>query len=1031
MRLHSLELTAFGPFPGTVSIDFDLLAGDGLFLINGPTGSGKTTILDAITFALYGRVPGARNDAAQLRSQFASPGVRTVVTLVFTAGDRRWKIERNPAYDRPSRRGSTTVQERPKALLSQWDGTDWAGRGRTMNEVQAYINRAVGLNAEQFTKIVLLPQGDFAAFLRADPKDREPVLRKLFDTEHFTEVERLLSERARQARSEIQQTSEQRSFLMAQVQQIHGEPVPGRESEHPSTSDVDVVLGAGEAICRERAEVAAQREALARGEQQQAESVARVAADRQTARRQLKELRQLEADYGEQAEQRSRTAREHELVSHASRLEPLHRELVRARSRSAAKSAQQIEAERRLDSVLCRLPGEVRELDMPDLAEAGRELCGAAKTIAKGFQRQTAVSARISELAAEQLELTRTRDELRAADARTRTRISELRGALDGEASLVTRIHHQRQRLEVVQRELSASQELARLETESARAEELVRLRQEDQGAARIAFETRRNQRIAGIAAELAASLSPESPCPVCGSTSHPAAAEPSADSVTREDEEQAHAVWEARQAATAAAQENLTRVREQLRVALEASGGQSVEDAAERHREAVEELRTLNDRHATLTGMRAELAASEDQAGKHETRMLELNDALRRAQETRAGFEGQLEQLRTVREAHAEDSIARLGQQAPRTAADAVALERLGTEVTSLAVAAAEAAAAAQSAADELAERAGQFRSRLAESPFVSEDAYVQARSLDAAAIAAQLKRHEEMASRIAFLRESAWFDRASDDHAADDEITRQAEEADLRLTQSCARTDSAVQDRAVARERLENVRRLRREFLDGAQHTEERLDDLRADVTLAGVVQATSPDNLRRMPLSSYALVALFADVAANASERLEKMSRGRYSLIHDDALRRREKRAGLGLQVVDRFTQEKRDTRTLSGGESFMAALALALGLADTVRAAAGGIQLDSLFIDEGFGSLDPDSLAEVLGILDELREGGRTIGVISHVQGMQQAIPNHVTVRSSPTGSSISVDIDAEVTPRDIARASVREPSPLIG
>src|SRR5699024_10235016 len=185
-----------------------------------------------------------------------------------------------------------------------------------------------------------------------------------------------------------------------------------------------------------------------------------------------------------------------------------------------------------------------------------------------------------------------------------------------------------------------------------------------------------------------------------------------------------------------------------------------------------------------------------------------------------------------------------------------------------------------------------------------------------------------------------------------------------------------------ATAHAALDRARRQR-----GAD--EERQDELARDIDVAELVLGTSNEAASRMSLSSFALAALFEEVAAHATDRLVDMTAGRYRLLHDLERRRGERRAGLGLKILDTFTDEARDPRTLSGGESFMAALALALGLADTVRSETGGIDLDALFLDEGFGTLDADTLGDVLAVLDRLRTGGRTVGIISHVSELQQA------------------------------------------
>ena len=201
-----------------------------------------------------------------------------------------------------------------------------------------------------------------------------------------------------------------------------------------------------------------------------------------------------------------------------------------------------------------------------------------------------------------------------------------------------------------------------------------------------------------------------------------------------------------------------------------------------------------------------------------------------------------------------------------------------------------------------------------------------------------------------------------------------------------------------ATAHAALDRARRQR-----GAD--EERQDELARDIDVAELVLGTSNEAASRMSLSSFALAALFEEVAAHATDRLVDMTAGRYRLLHDLERRRGERRAGLGLKILDTFTDEARDPRTLSGGESFMAALALALGLADTVRSETGGIDLDALFLDEGFGTLDADTLGDVLAVLDRLRTGGRTVGIISHVSELQQAIPTRIAVEPGPRGATI--------------------------
>jgi exonuclease SbcC len=201
MRLHDLTITAFGPYAGTERVDFEALSGAGLFLINGPTGAGKTSVLDAVCFALYGRVPSVRNDAKDLRSQHAPPDRAPEVVLDVTIRGRRFKVTRSPKWERPKLRGEGTTEQKAKVLLQEWRGGEWETWSTRFDEAGQMVTDLLGMSAEQFCQVVLLPQGDFAAFLRSGAEERRAVLEKLFATEVFAQVEGWLSARRRGGRS--------------------------------------------------------------------------------------------------------------------------------------------------------------------------------------------------------------------------------------------------------------------------------------------------------------------------------------------------------------------------------------------------------------------------------------------------------------------------------------------------------------------------------------------------------------------------------------------------------------------------------------------------------------------------------------------------------------------------------------------------------------------------------------------------------------------------------------------------------------
>ncbi len=226
MRLHHLEIIAFGPFADTVSVDFDELSDAGLFLLSGPTGSGKTSVLDAVCFALYGDVPGDRSSAKRLRSDQAAPGVRPRVTLEATLSGRRFRIVRSPAWDRPKKRGTGTTTEQASVVIAERIDGAWATHSTRLDEAGHLVSRLVGMNTAQFTQVALLPQGRFQAFLRARSEERHHLLQQLFRTGRFEDVERWLRERRLALGRQADDVRRRVDELVSRVSETTGELPP-------------------------------------------------------------------------------------------------------------------------------------------------------------------------------------------------------------------------------------------------------------------------------------------------------------------------------------------------------------------------------------------------------------------------------------------------------------------------------------------------------------------------------------------------------------------------------------------------------------------------------------------------------------------------------------------------------------------------------------------------------------------------------------------------------------------------------------
>ncbi|MFD8331554.1 AAA family ATPase [Streptomyces solisilvae] len=1232
MRLHRLVVTAFGPFGATQEIDFDELSAAGLFLLHGPTGAGKTSVLDAVCYALYGQVPGARQGSGlSLRSDHAEPLTPTEVVLEFTVGERRLEITRRPEQPRPKKRGTGMTREKAQTLLREYapatsstsaGAGEWKALSRSHQEIGEEIAQLVGMSREQFCQVVLLPQGDFARFLRADELARGKLLGKLFDTGRFAAVEERLAELRRVAEKRVAAGDERLLALahrMAQAAgrtaELDGHPLPELPPGEPGLADAvlewaavartgarerrDIALSAVRAA--EEAHHAAQRAADAtheRAELQRRHAEARRRADDLERQRsdhdRLREL--LERAHAADAvvpalDLRTAAARDHHTAETTERqararlsAEPglaamplapapdipdqrtpaapatspeaplpaqatappedtaphadadgswagaapgtgpsaseepgpqgrLMGQTVRdgrtgtgppgqgTPGRAPDQAAQGAVSSAGADGSGMRATGRVTPADNeaaggragsgagvsarepggdgvvsgglgvsqagssggdgvvsggPGVSQAGPSGGGAAATRARnagasypaapqasrggaaasvagdggrGAGPQGAGAAVVlAEADAEWLGRVerRVREELgalgaaRRGEARAAAVVAEI-AALDREARAddeaieeaaewlagweETHRAHQRRveaaqeaatraeqfggRIEPAERRLEAARRRDRLAGQEGRArEELLRAR-EGAAAARQSWLDLKEARLRGIAAELAAGLRAGEPCAVCGATGHPSPARPGAGHVDRAAEEAALADHQRAEEVREEAERTRNALRE-ARAAAEATA--EGEDAAELDR-ALAELRAAyaEARDAAADGHAAR-AALDRAEGEHTRRTAQRQEAERRAaartsrRETLARERADL--LAELERARGADAT--VGQRAAR-------LERQA----GLLAHAAEAARGAQAAASRLKEadarladaayRAGFETPEQAAGAVLPPDRQREARRrLDAwqtesAAVAAELSDPRVLAAAQA--------------PPADPTAARTAADAATRALREVSAADAA------ARTRCEELDALSARAVADAR----RLAPLRADhdriARLAALAAGTSADNERRMRLEAYVLAARLEQVAAAASARLRHMSSGRYTLVHSDARSGGRGRSGLGLHVIDAWTGSERDTATLSGGETFSASLALALGLADVVTDEAGGVRLDTLFIDEGFGSLDEQTLDEVMDVLDALRERDRTVGIVSHVPDLRRRIPAQLEVVKGREGSAV--------------------------
>ncbi|MFE9722604.1 AAA family ATPase [Streptomyces sp. NPDC005794] len=1007
MRLHKLTLTAFGPFGAAQEVDFDALSSAGIFLLHGPTGAGKTSVLDAVCYGLYGAVPGARQSpGTSLRSDHAPVDRPTEVCLELTVGGRRLEVTRRPAQPRPKKRGGGFTTEKAQSWLREYDPEQgWKALSRSHQEIGEEIGGLIGMSRDQFCQVVLLPQGDFARFLRADAEARGKLLGRLFDTRRFAAVEERLAELRRAAEAKVKAGDEQILALAQRIAQAAGpvaeetalpEERPGEPGLAEGVLQWAAVARSG---ARERLDIA--RCVLAGAEGRSSAARHALEAERELARLQQRyeETLRRAAGLEDRRAERDRCheqlarARKADLVAPALDLrdeaERAHRAALGARERSRA-----------------GLPAELAEAGLEQLAGRERELragLGALDAARRAERRSREIDAERSGLERQ----SRSDEELiqEAAEwlAGWDTTHRTLREAVETAQDAATRAEQLAGLLDPARRRLEAARRrdaLAVQEGTTAAALTTARERAVDAHEKWLAL---REQRLRGIAAELAGQLVDGVACTVCGSAEHPAPARAEAGHVDRATEEAALVAHRRADRARADAESELGVLRERLAAArAEATApedGTGATGPADRAPVSVAELRAVVDRltrdHTDAHRLAAGTHAAREALAAAEREHLGRLDDRQRAERRAAARTSQREAL------DREQGVLRGELVKARGACASVAehAELLARRAGMLADAA-EALRAEQGAAERLKEADG----RLADAAFRAGFDTPQAAAAKLLGDTAQ----RELQHRIdAWQTEAATVaDRLAEEDArtaaagppATPDAAQAAYDRASKVLRDGAAAHAAAQERSTELDRLSRLAESEVRALGPLRQEHARV------ARLAGLTGGTSVDNERKMRLESYVLAARLEQVAAAASARLQRMSSGRYTLVHSDE-RSGGRRAGLGLHVVDSWTGRERDTATLSGGETFFASLALALGLADVVTDEAGGVRLDTLFIDEGFGSLDDQTLDEVLDVLDSLRERDRSVGIVSHVADLRRRIPAQLEVVKERHGSAV--------------------------
>ncbi|MQA12456.1 MAG: AAA family ATPase [Pseudonocardiaceae bacterium] len=984
MRLHRLELAAFGPYPRREVVDFDELGSDGLFLLHGDTGAGKTTLLDAVAFALFGTVPGARGQVKRLRCDTADPEEITEVGLELTVNGHRLKVVRSPEYQRPKRRGSGTTTQQAKASLT-WIGSapgdqPAEGLGR-IDEVGRTVQRLIGMNAEQFFQVVLLPQGEFARFLRADTAEREQLLEKLFDTERFGEVERWFRDRRAERGRALDERRQAARELAARLAQAAGEEVP-------ETPD--------DGWLREVRQRVADGLESARGTEHEARA-ARDAADAVLAERRelgerLRRLRSAHAELAKVAEQGEQRAAWRAELSAARRAVP-----VLGVDRDLRRLTEQLHVARAEETTITdrfadadRPPDDADVAKLRDVAGQYREDAGGLAALVSEAEQQHRDRARLAELATTVDKLS---GQLRSFGERLTElpeRQRELRSRLEAATEAAAKLDTLGARVDELANQQRDAERLPELERAVRAAKEAAQHAVDEHQQARERLLELRARRLDGMAAELAAELADGDPCPVCGSAEHPLPAAPSLNVVSEANERAAErteqAAADARERASAAMHETRT----QHETVLGRLDGVDLAGLTERLATARAEWERANERAGGRDELAKRLRGLETEQETVAAQRGEAERALAASETERGALAGTIdERARRLDEARAEH---------PDVAARREHLLSVATAVDALA----EARATRTGLEQRVDEQREALGAAAREAGFDDEHA-----ALDAARDESAIGELERLLADLELTEAKA---RAvlDEPELAELDPEQEVDTESARLTGAEARetAEAAVATLRAAERRERDVAALA-ERLTAAWREMAPAEAEFAELSALTDVVNGRGQNSRRMSLRSYVLAARLEEVATAATARLRRMSQGRYGFVHSDAAGARGTRGGLGLDVLDDYSGAVRPAKTLSGGESFLASLALALGLADVVAGETGGALLDTLFVDEGFGTLDSDTLDVVMDALDELRAGGRVVGLVSHVEELRQRIPTRLRVHKARSGSTLEL------------------------
>ena len=915
MRPLKLTMSAFGPYAGCISIDFTVFGRNGLYLISGDTGAGKTTIFDAITFALFGEPSGTSRDAGMLRSKYADSRTATFVKLEFEYDGKTYVIERNPTYERPKERGEGMTVQGANATLWMPDGSAVAG----LRNVDSKIHDIIGIDRTQFSQIAMIAQGDFMKLLFSKTDERQKILRKIFRTDLFVKLqERLRAD----VNSLAAQCRQERAGISQYIDGISCEEGCSMESyvaaARSGQAGIEDVTSLLEDLIREDDR---NHEELLK------EKSGEDAAVRRTELR-LKEHEEYLKAISKIQEDEKRLSEETEKL----------KELAAIRTETDRQKPESEKLAKEIGRMGTFLP-QYRSVEalMKDISGTEKEIANLGEALKSAADHEKKLNDVISSMKAEAEELSESGEKLLIARQDRENLIKRI-ADLESLSDSLGNLYRMRATLKKYQDALMVRMaESKAAASEHTRAQELFLAEQ------------------AGI---LAMKLNEGDPCPVCGSLHHPDKAHLSGKVPTQKEVQE------------------LKHKAEELEAKVVKGSGMCSEQQVRIDAES----EMITGRMKELIGME-EIGDSSVQKIKAET--AEAREEMKKAEERidvctkRSARKAELSVLIPRNEAALKETVGKTAELKSRLSAYGSGLEARKEQMTSI--------------LEGLPFRTfNELEEKIRELSSAKE-------RLDRMADEAE-KKYNECSRKAAMLKSGITAVR---EHIKESEVSDVGEEKEnLR---------KAVEASAGLERKIKNVyarRCANSNILDNIRSKAVRLRELEKEYSWKSVLSKTANgdlDSKEKIMLETYVLMEYFDRILARANTRLMSLSSGQYELKRRETASNNRSQSGLEINVVDHYNGSERRVESLSGGEQFKASLSLALGLSDEVQSSAGGIRIDTMFIDEGFGSLDEESLRLAMSTLGSLTEGNRLIGIISHVSALKD-IERQILVKKERFGGS---------------------------